>query len=144
MQGQPQINRRTFEEQRTKAFAVETVKENSSRHAIVYAKFNTEGWYGQVESERPFIFGMNFVDMPNVAYGYSLATGELEVNNYPMCFGGVSSWMIDAAGFYVGAWPFIVVQLTGQVDPYTITHSFTFTGVAQKQVPIVNESDWEL
>lgn len=123
-----------FRAQEHRRGRITQIGENSARQAIVYGRFTTSGYYGEVTSDEVFDFGLKFIEMPNVSYSYSV-DGDLEAGSFPRCFGGVSNWRIDSKGMYTGAWGFVVVEMTGQQDPYDLTHFFTFQGLATKAVP---------
>jgi len=129
---------------------IDAVRENSSRLATCFAAFTTQGW-GELESPTVTLFTTTFVERPSVSYGCNVDGAKLGVGRFPRSHGGVSRWLRDNNGYYVGAWLFMVVDTIGpnygpiniisspvgappQVN-YTVYHDFTFIGTAMKDIP---------
>lgn len=122
---------------------IDAIRENSARLATVYQTFVSSG-IGDVQPPDAIQFGTTFVDLPSVGYGNTVET-LLVADRYPRATGGVTKWMRDSKGLYVGAWIYLAVDVPtgpapigGGVAPvpiYSITHHFTFTGVAMKNIP---------
>lgn len=129
--------------------------ENSSRLAQSYAVFDTTGW-GEVAFDQCFLFDLTFIEPPVIAYGFGVGlVGGAEMNNdqlvdtrFPRCSGGVYRYKTDKRGFYLGAYCFVTVDTkspfipTAMPEPnYQISHWFTFTGIALKDLPadLLNE-----
>jgi hypothetical protein len=122
---------------------LEAVHENAGRHVILNGEFVTEGT-GEIANPDRFEFGLILPQKPNVSYSYSLDDADLVETVYPRCWGGVSDWITNANGHYVAASVFVVVTAepldlaawTEAGEPeapwYTITHHFTFNGIALK------------
>jgi hypothetical protein len=117
--------------------------ENSARIASAYGFFSTTGW-GEFAFEDCHIFGLTFIEEPSVAYGYSLDGDSLVDLRFPRAWGMVYRWKQDQRGYYVGAWVAIVVDTLSPAtiadvpedDPgYSLDHSFTFAGIALKDLP---------
>jgi hypothetical protein len=143
-----------FEQHRGK---VEQTRENTARLAQSFGSFETRG-DGEFILSEAHLFGCTFTERPVVSYGYSL-TEESEpplFGRLPQCVGGVSLWITNPKGFYVGAYTFFVVNcqtvLTTTPPPegedpppvppadqptpiYIIEHDMTFTGIALKDLP---------
>lgn len=116
--------------------------ENVARLAVVRAQFSSAGW-GEYDAEDMFEFGVSFLNEPTVGYGMALDGDTLVSLRYPRCTGGVYRWQTNTKDHYTGAWCFFVVDTRSPADiagvpadspNYDITHYFTFTGLAIKQL----------
>lgn len=141
--------------------AIQQGQENASRYASSFASFVTTGW-GQFQADTAVKFTTTFIRRPSVSHGFSLDGDLLEDGRFPRVSAGVSKWLTDERGFYIGAWLFFTVETDGlqfhkvyvmptpadglvptvlmanpiPPDPnYKILHDFTFTGVAMKAIP---------
>lgn len=117
-------------------------RENSGRLAQSYMKFETTGT-GTFEYEKRVKFGVIFVDKPTPAWCGEINTDDLEdVLGYvalPLASGLVTEWDTDEHQMYVGCWVAVRVDfpVTDMIDPsvaVTMTHHFTFAGVALKDI----------
>jgi hypothetical protein len=133
-----------FHQQLGRQGFVDSVAENSGRHAISYGSFTTTG-SGEIVNPDPLQFNVPFVHMPAVAYSYYVDDEDLIDTRWPRCWGGVLGWETtnsDDCDLYVAATAFVIVetttfeQVTDNTDEinYTIRHFFTFNGVALKFV----------
>jgi hypothetical protein len=118
----------------------EQSRENSGGRASAWGQVSTTGW-GELAHGSVIDFQITFIAEPMVAYGYSCQQ-PLTTTRYPRAHGFVYSWRRDQNGYYTGAWVATVVETQGAQlypsvpDPnYTLTHSFTFSGVAYKALP---------
>lgn len=119
--------------------------ENSGRLAQAWGVFDSKGW-GEKAFKRCFNFDLSFIEPPVVAYGFELDGDTLIDTRFPRCSGGVYRYKTNSRGFYTGAWCFVTVStqdyyvpLSGEPeaakDPkYDISHWFTFTGIALKDL----------
>jgi hypothetical protein len=122
---------------------ISSTNENSGRHAVSFGGFETTGW-GEIPNPDAFAFGATYIKMPAVSYGYALDDEAIIDTRFPRCWGGVMGWERDENDFYVGAHVFVVVETQSafiavseeeENDPnYTISHFFTFNGIALKYV----------
>lgn len=124
-------------------------RENHARLAQSYAVYKSTG-QGSLRFRHPFTFGLTFVEEPRMGYGSVIDLDDLgdkldhepgEVPTMPHCTGYVVDWDTDNRGFYVGA--SLAVRVTFPLEdlvPVTlqvaVTHHFTFSGVAMKDVPV--------
>jgi hypothetical protein len=129
-----------FRSQEDRRGFINAINDNTGRHAIAYGHFDTTG-SGEITNDLPFKFGVQYIDRPAVAYSYSIDEDDLVDTVWPRCWGGISTWHQDNRDLYVGATAFVIVDATAIVestvteDPwYTITHYFTFNGIALKFV----------
>lgn len=128
-----------FSSIRDQAARVEQTRENGGRLAEAHGLFRTSGW-GEMAFQDVIEFGLSFVDAPAIAYGAELNPGQTLVDTrFPRSWGGVYQWKRDAKGLYVGAYCYAVID-AGSIIPagdpgYTLTHHFTFTGIAIKGLP---------
>ena len=125
--------------------------ENRARLAHAYARFATEG-VGSAQFEDVVDFGLTFIEKPFVAVGAEVDLDALaealgldeedEAIPMPHVSSYVVEWDRDERGFYVGAWCAGVVTFpTGSATVpadfvLEVTHNFTFSGVALKDIPI--------
>lgn len=110
---------------------IEQLRQNTSRLAQSYNVVVTTGT-GMLKLKTVVTFACTFVEQPYVSYGYVLGSDLIE-GDYPSSSGGVYEYQTDERGFYIGAWVFAVV--TAVEDYPSITHNFTFTGIAMKDLP---------
>jgi hypothetical protein len=130
-----------FHNQEDRRGFLDSVAENTGRHAIAYGHFDTTG-AGEIENPKVLSFGIPFIERPAVAYSYYLDDADMVDTRWPRCWGGILGWDQDENGLYTGAHAFVVVETTSinvvtEVvdDPYyTITHFFTFNGMGLKFV----------
>ena len=130
---------------------LESEKENSARLARSFVTVTTAGW-GEIQKTDVQDFTCTFLRKPAIAYSYEILSrtgvpagdpGVLVATRFPRCFGFVWNWHTDARGYFKGAYvgfaidslsPLLPSTLT---DPgYQISHSFTFEGVAYKDVDL--------
>ena len=120
----------------------EQVRENTARLSNTHGFYSSHGW-GEFRILDPTMFDVTFVEEPVVAYGFAIDGDALVPKRFPRAFGGVSSWLYDEKGFYIGANVFLIVDTLSPVelidvpteDPnYDINHYFTFSGIAIKDV----------
>lgn len=139
-----------YEEQERARGEQERHKENAARLAQAYAEFDTTG-QGSIEFEQRVNFGLTFIEKPIVAYGTEIdvdALDELldndsETNNVPalpLCTGFVTEWDRDDRDFYIGCWIAARVSFPSSPavpteTPVALTHHFTFSAIAMKDVP---------
>lgn len=125
------------------------VGDNQARIAFAWGDAKSTGW-GEYEIEDPIMFGISFVYRPTVAHGWYLSNeNALTDGRFPRAGGGVTRWVQDHQDFYVGAYvlvtvatadPLLAAQSTNvpqefKKNPkYKITHTFTFTGLAIKDI----------
>ena len=120
------------------------VAENSARLAFAYGRAETTGW-GELKISECLLFDCSFIKQPFVAYSFSLDGDTLVNTRYPICSGGVVKWRTNLRGMFIGAWVMVTVQdrnpyinPTTLVHPnYAISHDFTFSGIAMKDIPPV-------
>jgi hypothetical protein len=117
-------------------------QENSARLAQTFAFYTTTGW-GEFKDPEVINFDCTFIHEPYIAHGYSTNGDKLVLTRYPRAWGFVFQWKQDNRGYYVGAWVATVVETqafdipTTELDPgYSIDHSFTFTGIAIKDLQV--------
>lgn len=133
-----------FRQQLDRQGYVESVRENSGRHAIAYGSFVTTG-SGEIVNPDPLVFNVPFVHKPAVSYSYYIDEEDLIDTRWPRCWGGVMGWELTSTedvDLYVAATAFVIVettsfeQVTDNLDEiiYSIEHFFTFNGVALKYV----------
>jgi hypothetical protein len=133
-----------FHQQLDRQGYVQSVEENSGRHAVVYGSFLTTG-SGEIVNPDPLLFNVAFVHMPAVSYSYYVDDEDLVDTRWPRCWGGILGWETtnnDDFDLYIAATAFVIVettsfeQVTDNTDEiiYTIRHFFTFNGVALKSV----------
>jgi hypothetical protein len=138
---------------------VEAIRENTSRQAWSYAHLLTYG-AGQFTTPEPQMFGCTFIKQPDVAVGLVVISAQPDpgpINNlytgavmmsfpglpgsvvYPQVTAGVASWITNDRGYFIGAHLFAVIEDvfsgSGLLD---LDHSFTFSGVAIKDLLGVN------
>lgn len=138
-----------LEEQERRRAEIERHRENSGRLAQAFAKFDTEG-QGYVEFADRIDFGLTFVEQPYVTYGSALDLDDLAdlldlepgaTPPLPLASGFVTEWDRDERDFYIGAWIAVRVYfpmedgVTADVE-VPVTHYFTFTATAIKDVPL--------
>jgi len=121
----------------------QATEENSTRLAQSYATYTTVGW-GEFKDPSVINFNCTFISEPMVSHGYSLNGDTLVSTRYPRAFGFVVKWRQDNRDYYTGCWvatvvdtksPYITTTVTS--DPgYSIDHSFVFTGIAIKDLPV--------
>lgn len=116
-------------------------QENTARLAQSFAEYSTSGW-GETRIQTITEFNCTFIERPHVSYGYSVDGDTLVDTRFPRCWGGVYRWKTNPRGHYTGAWVFIVAETmsyqlnTDKEEPgYDLSHYFTFTGVAMKDLP---------
>lgn len=125
------------------------VSENSARGALAWGTAQTSG-SGELLIEDPIIFDVTFIEQPIVMYGFAIDDDEkLIEGRFPRVSGGVYRWIRDERDFYVGAHVYVTVATADPIlaaqstnvpadfatDPgYDLTHSFTFSGVAMKEI----------
>lgn len=131
---------RAYEERRGYLSAV---AENTGRHVILSGTFTSTG-NGEILNPDPFRFGVQLVSKPNVSYAYEVDGDALVDSVWPRCWGGIYDWETTDQGLYTGANAFVVVDASHIFDGnfsvegspatplYTITHHFTFNGIALK------------
>jgi hypothetical protein len=133
-----------FHQQLDRQGYVQSVQENSGRHAVVYGSFMTTG-SGEIVNPDPLVFNVPFVHKPAVSYSYYIDESDLIDTRWPRCWGGVMAWETDSTedvDLYIAATAFVIVetttfeQLSDNADEiaYSIEHFFTFNGVALKYV----------
>lgn len=119
------------------------VSENSARLAQAFGFFTTQGW-GEFTFDKCYSFGLTFLEEPAIAYGYAIDGDALVDLRFPRSWGFVYRWRTDSRGYYTGAWVGIVVDTRSAADiagvptdepNYSLDHTFTFTGVALKDLP---------
>ncbi len=122
------------------------VSENSARVAVAWATFDTVG-QGSVYFDEKIDFDVTFIEQPMVAYGGTIDADELsnmqaldagDAGILPVCCGFVTDWDTDTRGYYTGAWVAVRVYFPDGVAidaEVEMTHNFTFTAVALKDVP---------
>lgn len=110
--------------------------ENSARMATCTGFVDSTG-LGEAEYDDEIRFGVTYVEEPSVSYGHALSDDgpELEEGLFPRCTGGVSRWRRDTRGFYIGCWPYVVVDAPDGAPAYVVNHYFTFSGIAMKILP---------
>lgn len=127
------------------------VAQNSARTAFAWGDCSSHGW-GEYEIADPIMFGITFVAQPTVAHGWAMQDDDqLTEGRFPRAGGGVTRWIRDSNDFYVGAHVLVTVAtadplLAAQAfdvyeefhnDPgYDLTHTFTFTGMAIKDIHV--------
>ena len=129
---------------------VDTTRENSGRHCMVYGTFQTTGW-GCAVFDTDVTFGVSFTETPIVSYAAAVPIDQQgqtfgDYTNFPRVSGGVYRWRTTPKGLYTGAVCFACVELAAIAD-YTLLippalpagfimdHHFTFAGIAVKVVP---------
>lgn len=129
---------------------VDTVRnaENSSREAMSYKLFSTQGW-GEVKSAEAFSFDVVFTDRPAALYGSYVIGGDAAIvsGRFPRCSGFVYQWVQDTQGHYTGAFVAATVDnvasytataavtATDAGPGYVVEHYFLFVGAAYKALP---------
>lgn len=125
------------------------IKENSARLAQAFATFDTTG-QGSKEFDKRCKFAVTFIEKPIVSYCSELDVDVLaDMQNVdpgeqpilPIATGFVTNWDTDDRGYYVGCWVAVrvyfpvedLVDITMKVE---LTHNFTFSAVALKDVPV--------
>lgn len=138
-----------FEDLERRRGEVERTRENSSRLAEAFAKFETTG-QGTIEFEDRIDFGLTFIEEPYMAYGTQIdldALSELldvdpgTTPPLPLCSGMVTKWDQDDRDYYLGAWVAVIVYfppgdtiaVPTTIQP-TMQHFFSFTATAMKDV----------
>jgi hypothetical protein len=118
----------------------DATNENAGRMAWAYGEGHSTGW-GEKEIPEIIDFELKFIEIPFVSYSFALDGDTLVDTRFPRCSGGVSRWVQDPNGYYIGAYVFITVDTqspyipTTVVDPgYEIDHFWTFAGIALKNV----------
>lgn len=123
-------------------------RENRARLASAYGVYTTTG-QGSVQFKTMYEFGLTFVEQPRMHYGAVIDLDDLgdkldhepgECPPLPHCTGIVADWEVDHRGFYVGAWlaakvSFPIEDLVPVTLQVEVTHHFTFSGIAMKDVP---------
>jgi len=134
--------------------------ENQARYASSFITFHTTGW-GEFQSPDVQYFDTTFISIPSISHSFYVDGDDLVVGRFPRVTAGVHRWVQDERGHYIGAYVFFVVETTGlqmqsiyvlptaadgdvalvaakvpvPPDPdYDLIHSFTFTGIAMKQL----------
>jgi len=127
---------------------VEITAENSARLAHVYGSATTTG-QGTCVVDKRIAFGTAFIELPHVAHASVVdledMTDLLDMDDPPLphVTGFVTEWDQDDRDFYVGAWVAAKVSYDAldavavTVMP-VITHHFTFSGIAIKDIPMDN------
>lgn len=125
------------------------VQENSARLAQSFATYDTTG-QGSKAFDKKCKFGVTFIEKPIVAYCAELdldVLGDLqnvdagEMPVLPICTGFVCEWDTDERGYYTGCWVAVRVYFPYEdlIDikmKVEVTHNFTFSAVALKDVPV--------
>lgn len=137
-----------FEELERRRGEIERHRENSARLAQVFQRFETTG-QGSVEFEERVDFGLTFIEEPYMNYGAQVDIEALqdllglapEVQpSLPLSSGMVTAWDQDDRDFYTGAWVAVTVFfpdiLVPPDTPVYMSHHFTFTAIAMKDVPV--------
>jgi hypothetical protein len=115
-----------FHNQEDRRGFLDSVAENTGRHAIAYGHFDTTG-AGEIENPKVLSFGIPFIERPAVAYSYYLDDADMVDTRWPRCWGGILGWDQETTSINV------VTEVVD--DPYyTITHFFTFNGMGLKFV----------
>lgn len=116
---------------------------NDGRTARVHLTWTTKG-IGEVRLDAPRSLNVLFIEEPIVTTGMVVDTDDgidLQDGHYPRAQAGVYDWQMHAAGFYIGAYLFFVVDTigpgatVGQEPNYLIHHQIVFEGKAIKQLP---------
>lgn len=125
--------------------------ENSARLAQAYAVFTSVG-QGSTQYKKRVPFGLTFTEKPVISYAAEVDSDELRdvledyfegdppeddsSLSFPQCTGFVTSWDRDERDFYVGCWIAANVRLEGIPDvDVSVSHHFTFSGIAMKDIP---------
>lgn len=117
-------------------------RENAGRLAQSYASFETTGT-GTFEYEKRIKFGVLFVEKPHPSWCGELDTDALQdvlgSVVLPLAGGVITDWDTDEHGLYSGCWAAVRVDfpVTDMIDPsvaVVMTHHFTFSGVALKDI----------
>lgn len=139
-----------FEENIRRESELRRHRENQGRLATVNARCRTVGM-GTIEYGEVVDFGLTFVEQPFVSSGCeidldavrdALTLGDDEYPQLPQVTTYVTEWDQDDRNFYVGAYIGVVVEYPAGVDVTTeieIFHHLSFTGVAIKDIPAVEE-----
>jgi hypothetical protein len=133
-------------------------KENAARLAFAYGDFVSTG-QGSVENEKRIDFGLTFIEKPYVTYGAELDLEDLDdqlgkesedngMPALPVTQGYVTEWDRDDRDFYIGCWvaarvyfpPIPAVDTDVMVR---VTHHFSFSAIAMKDVPVAPPSGAE-
>lgn len=109
---------------------IEQLRENTSRQAQSFNFVQTTG-IGEIRLPTALTFICTFVERPAVAYGWTVES-DLPDGPLPTSTGGVYGWVVDARGFYLGCYVYVVVGGAGRP---VIQHDFTFSGTATKDLP---------
>jgi hypothetical protein len=109
----------------------EAKRENSARLAFSFGTFQTTG-SGTTLFEQVVEFDCQYVRRPYVSYSFAVADGD--VQQVPVCSGGVYEWKKNEHGFYIGAWCCASVSYFG-TTALTIDHDFTFGNIGMKNIP---------
>lgn len=127
------------------------MRENAARGAWAWGTAHSTGW-GEVVIKKPIMFGLTFVTVPFVSYGFELENdNQLEDDRFPRCSGGVVRWVKDKRDFYLGAHVMVTVATADPIQAavslhneervyvdtqldYDITHHFTFFGLGIKDI----------
>lgn len=121
---------------------IRQIDENSTRLAQSYGVYTTTGW-GEFKDANVVHFQVTFIEEPIVSHGFSINGDTLVTTRFPRAHGFVHQWKQDHRGYYTGAWLATVVDTAAfnipqlSDDPgYSIDHTFVFTGIAIKDLPI--------
>lgn len=135
--------RETFGAQRRARDGDRQQDENRSRLAWSFKRLNSSGW-GELRFAKRIDFDVVYIEEPFMSHGFYLEGDDLVVGRFPRVTAFVTEYDQDPAGNYTGAWVAVVIDTAGVqsgVPPvpepnYTMTHYFTFSGVALKVAPL--------
>lgn len=127
---------------------VSQIAENATRMAQVRVRVRTIGNGTEAIADLQN-FGLTFVTMPAVTYGWAVAPvddldTEAVASTVMNGTGYVWQWNRDAKGYYAGAWVFVAfdsnyyppsTEVVNTLDQIMIDHNFVFTGLAYKAFP---------
>lgn len=141
---------KALQRQRSQA---EQTAENTARTAWSWGSFDTTG-SGEIVLATPQAFTCTFIYEPDIAHGFSIdPSTPPKAGRFPRVSAGVSGWVKNSQGFFTGAYVFFAIDTSGpDVDPgpsttggvnslndpppsYLLHHTFTFSGVALKDLP---------
>ena len=147
-------------QEQQRRFRLDTA-ENSARYASSFVTFTTTGW-GEFQSPDPQLFTTTFIKPPSISHSFYIDGDDLVDGRFPRVSAGVHRWVQNERGFYTGAYLVFVVETMGiqeqrtyvlptavdgnvgvvnvpvpaVADPdYKLVHTFTFTGIAMKDLP---------
>lgn len=138
-----------FDDLEARRADLERTKENSARLAHAYGRFTSTG-QGSITFPRRLAFGLTFTEEPFMSACSMADPDDIEDlldrrdAPFPIITPFVAEWDRDDRGFWVGVWcgvrvwwpPSDLVPASAKPE---ITHSFTFSGIAMKDVPIEME-----